>query len=286
MIKFDKVDKDLSDKIISNSNLDERKIIFKILEIYPNHEKETIYFISEEKIQNNIFIAKLEDKEYIAKNIKETFYKNFKRIQREIYFNFLAFQNNLSPKMFQILLGENCGIIIMEKLEKTFESNILSLSLTQNNNIINNIKKIVYENNLNYDVDEKNFFSENFIEIFNSVDTALNKRQKWNILQDDNQQREIRKREIRKLFDLIKSLHEINVFHGDSHLKNFMYDKEEKLFAIDFEFSTFIQDEIIANDYIKIIDNIEYYTKNGYTNLNYLVDYCKEISGEYFKEPK
>ena len=52
--------------------------------------------------------------------------------------------------MFQILLGENCGIIIMEKLEKTFESNILSLSLTQNNNIINNIKKIVYENNLNY----------------------------------------------------------------------------------------------------------------------------------------
>lgn len=62
------------------------------------------------------------------------------------------------------------------------------------------------------------------------------------VLRDVNVKKEVKDGYVKDAFEILHTLHQNNIYHGDSHLQNFMVDFNNKLKIIDFGFAKIVYD--------------------------------------------
>jgi tRNA A-37 threonylcarbamoyl transferase component Bud32 len=202
------------------------------------------------KNENCDFVAKwmLEGPDRDPDEESDLYLKPIKPIE-EALFQYRASQYNLAPKVRQVWQCNKGIIIIMDALSTT-AGDIL--------------KHLEYNQTSKYNISN-----------INSIEDYLEYRPIS--IPDSEEQKNIKIDIVNKMINIINKLHKIGISHGDAHLDNFMFDKEGKIYFIDFGFSEELSKFNNNRDYKSIISSIETCIKKGYTNLQYLLDYTRSI---------
>lgn len=282
------INEELSKQILNTSNLPERKMCNKLSKVYcEGLDCEIIFTISEKSpVPENergafgtIYQACTSDScDYVAKYQHGI---NLDEAQMQHKANFYG----LAPKVHQVLMCDSDEnphtIIIMDALKQTAISIIKQVSDEQLNYAKSRFTKQLTDKN----IDPTFYESVKPTTIDDLIDiVGLIKRQKgikieFDILEDSEDQQIIKMNLIKDIVNILHSLHKINILHNDTHLYNFMIDKNNKVFAIDFG-ASIITNKGFELDFTYFIHDITTLIKLGYVNLRYLEEYYYKLRRE------
>jgi serine/threonine protein kinase len=257
-----------------------------VSELYCDKKQcDNIYSIGDRILTGNnafgyMYDACLDDScDYIAKWQKITSEQNLNDIKKEATTQHLLGEKGLAPKVKQLLICPEGGIIIMEKMSFPVSSKFITLSKKQIREAIGNFNKRINKQCLaapdienmisNYSdlylvkdiINETIGFTIENIEI-TSEDTDDVKRKRTNYLD--------------QIFDLLTLLNKMGYRHGDAHLDNFMFDAQGNIKIIDFGTigpSNFDSLEYDIND---VLFDLQKRIDDGLGNLQYLYNYTDD----------
>lgn len=127
--------------------------------------------------------------------------------------------------------------------------------------------------------------------VMESMKSDTAKREIISIMEDNDKSDDMKEEEIRNIldsiYDLIEHLHSIGVYHGDTHLNNFMRrskDAESPWLFIDFGIAKIVNeekrlniDELYKDDYVRVYSDLEHLSEENRDYYDYLNPMVKEL---------
>lgn len=281
MIAIKQISSEMAQIIMQTSSLDERKLCSGLKQFYCDGEScSGVYTVTdaqigEKSINGVIYQACLEnDCDYVAK-----WQSKIDIAIAEAKVQQFAAVHNLAPKVQQIWVCQEGAIIIMDamsiavsRLIKALSPQQLQATIDYNLNVFRKkiggdmktdfVKTVEDLRKLRSDINKK---------LYARGDSPL---PDVETIPDTDEQKENRKRIMMDVFQLLNDLHKLGIVHKDAHLNNFMADKNMKIKIIDFGMATELHDDFLV-DYKRAVRNISQYINEGYTNLDYLEEFCK-----------
>ena len=179
----------------------------------------------------------------------------------------IAARNGLAPVIRDVWKCDLSGIIIiMDALRTTAKAELQSLTPEQWEVTLNYYKNLFIRR-----TDPKNI--SELLKEYDEIKRIQPSLPPFKIQVEDNDEQKDRKiRIVNTLIDLLESLHNLGISHGDSHLSNFMTNDGGRYYLIDFGNSLSPTKLLyVKKDYSLLYDSLKTLADfGGYTNLKYL----------------
>jgi serine/threonine protein kinase len=298
-MEFKEIDRETATTILNLSNLPERSMCTTLDKFYSDYSCDGgIYVINNDRIGEKSIFGQIYQSccgnkcDYVAK-----WQPNIDEALNEAKMQITVSEYGLAPKIREVWRCPEGVIIIMDALSITAKRELQKLRREQIDNFVNKYKPI-FKEKLKY---LQIMLKEEFMDLKQlieedspSIGDFKNFKQKYNEIckenklnprmyltgelsvdtPDTDEQKEERFLILDNLVNLLKTLHQHNIIHGDSHLNNFMRSQDDSDFKlIDFGMAKISpKEEEQFNDFVKLGTALTLLTVT-YKNLQYLADH-------------